>query len=74
MCWLCEAACWPNGQGKGLDLGLGLGLEPGNALLFILVLQNVMNIFVFIGSVASYGGYLNNVTHYLTQEVVHVLE
>ena len=31
---------------------LGLGLGPGNALLFFF-LQNVVNIFVFVGLVAS---------------------
>ena len=33
-----------------------IGLGPGNAILlfFSLVLQNVVNIFVFVGSVASY--------------------
>ena len=40
----------------GVGLGLGLGLGPGNAivLFFSLVLQSVVNIFVFVGSVASY--------------------
>ena len=39
-----------------IGIGLGLGLGPGNAMLlfFSLVLQNVVNIFVFVGLVASY--------------------
>ena len=39
-----------------IGIGLGLGLGPGNAILlfFSLVLQNVVNFFVFVGSVVSY--------------------
>ena len=39
----------------GIGIGLGLGLGPGNAiLLFFSCLKSVVNIFVFVGAVASY--------------------
>ena len=57
--------------GIGLGIGLGLGLGPGNAILllfFFSLLQNVVNIFVFIGSVASYE-YFNKMTYAVSNRV-----
>ena len=51
---LTKVACWPNCKGKWLVRARVRTGARECTTFFSLVLQNVMNIFVFVGSVAAY--------------------
>ena len=64
----------PNCQGNGLGIGLWLGMGPGNAIpIFFSSLKNVVNIFVFVGSVASYECLIRYVSRFKQDELSETL-
>ena len=53
MRWSTEVACWPNGLRERVMVRVRVRAGARECTTFFFFLQNVVNIFVFVGLVAS---------------------